>query len=362
VRASTFVLPFALCAAPSAMLGCAVGGQSLGNHDAVTADEGDETLTPIYEVGPGDDEAASTADGGEDTTTTTTTSPPPDGCVPSCTTCGATDGCGGLCKSGSCPRAGDVCTDGHCGCTPTCATCGASDGCGGTCSTGACGAAGEACIGGRCVAPTRSYGSPNSYAYTGGWARAFIAAAQSEAPATIFYTTDGSAPSASSPSKSNVVEASLSGGSLRWYADDGVAEGPQTLSIKVDTSLRTYYGFVVDAVRFTTGGGPVLVTSPGATVTGDAGYSIWSAPGCPACGLQVVYGIETDAQGCLYTGSPGVWPGASARSSFTLKAPSTAGTYHVTVTYTAQYTCAAALSTAPLGSRPTAQVAWLIVK
>lgn len=63
-------------------------------------------------------------------------------CTASCTgkTCGASDGCGGVCSSGSCPS-GATCGGGgvanQCGCTATCAgkACGAADGCGGVCTS-----------------------------------------------------------------------------------------------------------------------------------------------------------------------------------------------------------------------------------
>ncbi|HET7539785.1 MAG TPA: hypothetical protein VFK05_07930 [Polyangiaceae bacterium] len=63
-------------------------------------------------------------------------------CTPSCTgkSCGASDGCGGVCSSGSCPS-GQTCGGGgvanQCGCTASCSgkACGASDGCGGVCTS-----------------------------------------------------------------------------------------------------------------------------------------------------------------------------------------------------------------------------------
>jgi hypothetical protein len=86
--------------------------------------------------------------------------------------CGAADGCGGFCQSGTCPS-GQSCKSGVCGCSqqecqgscckagevcaatgccaPTCSgkACGASDGCGGTCSSGSC-PSGKTCQNGVC--------------------------------------------------------------------------------------------------------------------------------------------------------------------------------------------------------------------
>ena len=72
-------------------------------------------------------------------------------CLPDCAgaSCGAPDGCGGLCD-GPCPVPEVQCVDGAC-CLPNCAgkDCGDSDGCGGTC-IGDCGE-NQACIDGACA-------------------------------------------------------------------------------------------------------------------------------------------------------------------------------------------------------------------
>ncbi len=55
-------------------------------------------------------------------------------CIPqACTTCGASNGCRGLCQTGNCPT-GQACQNGTCRCQPNCSgrTCG-SDRCGGQC-------------------------------------------------------------------------------------------------------------------------------------------------------------------------------------------------------------------------------------
>ena len=77
-----------------------------------------------------------------------------DTCVPNCSAniCGAPDGCGHGCMSGTCPQPGFTCQGGSCACTPNCAgqSCGASDGCGGLCTANTC-AAGFACVAGNCI-------------------------------------------------------------------------------------------------------------------------------------------------------------------------------------------------------------------
>ena len=114
---------------------------------------------------------------------------PPPPCTPKCTACGGPDGCGGVCKSGTC-ASGLTCKSGKCVCVPNCVAkgcgeadscgsvckgcevsakcinsdsawicctpdcadkaCGADDGCGGVCGSGAC-PVGEACKSGKCV-------------------------------------------------------------------------------------------------------------------------------------------------------------------------------------------------------------------
>lgn len=60
-------------------------------------------------------------------------------CTPHCTTCGAADGCGGVCQQGACPTAFE-CVHGSCVCVPNCEgkQCGEDDGCNGSCNVGTC--------------------------------------------------------------------------------------------------------------------------------------------------------------------------------------------------------------------------------
>lgn len=75
-------------------------------------------------------------------------------CIPrQCTTCGASDGCGRLCQTGSCP-AGGSCQGGVCRCNDSCSgkTCGLN-GCGRSC--GACSSGSTCNASGQCVANPR---------------------------------------------------------------------------------------------------------------------------------------------------------------------------------------------------------------
>ncbi len=303
----------------------------------------------LFEVDPGDDS----------------------GCGSACTLCGVDDGCGGFCKTGTCPGNRE-CDAGRCVCVPyACTTCGADDGCGNPCQTGSC-PGGLGCIAGRCGAATVSFLAPPSppHFYTGTWgyidafARNYIASIGAEDPSTIFYTTDGSAPGPSSPHKPSpmTLGVSTSGMTLRWYADDGIPEGARSATIAIDARLQTYYGYLVDVADLG-GGSPIAVVSPGATVNGTANWQAWTMPLCATCRYQLVYGVDDVSAGCLYDGAVGAWPGTSRLSApFTMTAPATTGVHKVNVTYALQLSCATAMSQSPLGARPTETIAWLVVQ
>ena len=83
------------------------------------------------------------------------TPPAPPTCTPSCTnkSCGASDGCGGICKA--CVP-GQTCMNSATGwlcCAPNCdgKACGAADGCGGTCGKGSCPGPQEVCQNNKCT-------------------------------------------------------------------------------------------------------------------------------------------------------------------------------------------------------------------
>ena len=75
--------------------------------------------------------------------------------------CGADDGCGHKCQTGSCTKAAETCQAGSCVCKPSCPAkrCGGDDGCGGACDSGPC-PGGVACMTGVCSVPW-TVGSPD---------------------------------------------------------------------------------------------------------------------------------------------------------------------------------------------------------
>jgi hypothetical protein len=331
--------------------GCAGADGTTPEDDAARdADGGGEVA--LFEVEPGDD----AQDGG---------------CSAGCTVCGAIDSCGGICQTGACPGT-LACDAGACVCAPTgCTTCGADDGCGKRCQTGAC-PAGLACNAGLCTAATTSYLAPPlpahfyhpTYGYLDAYPRDQSVAIGAEDPATIVYTTDGSMPGAGSPRKPSPLSIPVvNGTTLKWYADTGLAESPaHAVSIRVDARLQTYYAYAVDSADLG-GAGPVVVVAPGATVSGTASWQGWTAPACPGCRYQLIYGVDTTSVGCFYDGAVGVWPGKSvAGSAFSVKAPSTPGAHRLNVTYDLQLSCPGALAQNSLGVRPTQTIGWIVVK
>jgi hypothetical protein len=250
-------------------------------------------------------------------------------------------------------------------CTPTCVACGADDGCGNPCMTGSC--ATGTCVAGKCetpVTPTKSYIAPGDYAFGTAWARGITWTIGSEGPSTIRYTTDGSTPTAASAGKTAPAElfVSSSGTVIKWYADNGAKEATiHSITASILTSGQTAYGYIVEKTNLG-GKGPVIVASPGATISGTAAYQAWNNSGCPMCRYQLIYGVGTAAAGCMYDWSPGVWPGASGSGTISVKAPSTPGVYDLNVSYTLQVSCADGIATAPIGVRPTASIGKIVVR
>lgn len=251
------------------------------------------------------------------------------------------------------------------GCSPSCGTCGADDGCGGKCATGACAVSGEKCVLGKCVAPTRSYVSPGTYAFGTSFARGVTMTLASEGAAKIRYTLDGSAPGPTSASGTSPVNLFVptTGTTLKWFADNGVAEATtHSFTVNIDSTATTKFGFMIEKVVLNSIG-PVIVASPGAMIAGSADFEAWNGTTCPACRMQLIYGIGTSEVDCLYDNSPNTWPGAKATGSIkSLVAPSAPGTYKLNVAYTLQNSCADGLATKPIGVRATMEVGTIVVR
>lgn len=254
---------------------------------------------------------------------------------------------------------------GDSGCTPTCVACGADDGCGKPCMTGSC--ASGSCVAGKCVVatpPTKSYIAPGDYAFGTAWARGITWTIGSEDPATIRYTTDGSAPGPTSASKASPAELFIatSGTVIKWYADNGTKEATvHSMTANILTSGQSAYGYIVEKTNLG-GKGPVIATSAGATISGSATYTAWNNPGCPMCRFQLVYGVGTTSAGCLYDWSPGAYPGAGGSGTISVKAPSAPGVYDLNVSYTLETSCANGMAAKPIGVRPTASIGKIVVR
>lgn len=109
----------------------------------------------VYKALAGDlYEVSETLCDGKDNDCNNQTDEPASCCAPQCDgkVCGADDGCGHACATGSCVGPQDLCVAGDCICQPSCIgkACGAADGCGGSCEAGFCGS-NESCVSGDCL-------------------------------------------------------------------------------------------------------------------------------------------------------------------------------------------------------------------
>ncbi|HKY53281.1 MAG TPA: hypothetical protein VJM08_03200 [Anaerolineales bacterium] len=106
-----------------------------------------------------------------------------------------------------------------------------------------------------------------------------------------------------------------------------------------------FIGFNVSAVNLN-GSGTFVTVPAGDPVVVSYNYQVFSDP-CPGCITQLVTGLGspgTHDGSCTYNGVPGVSPGVTGSENTTLIAPSTPGTYNVTVEYHWQFTCSDALT------------------
>ena len=126
---------------------------------------------------------------------------------------------------------------------------------------------------------------------------------------------------------------------------------------------QTNAGYLVTSVTLD-GTSPTVIAAKGATLAARANVQVWVQSDCPACAAQVVYGVDDQDQGCLYDGGPGVYPGVTtAGKMFNVRVPMTPGVHEVRLAHIEQTSCAAAMATKALQTRPTlARIGVIVVR
>jgi hypothetical protein len=196
---------------------------------------------------------------------------------------------------------------------------------------------------GGCAIPApRSWAIPNAGAYPAPFP---IRIGSDDASATIYYTTDGTMPSAASASASGTTSdiPFTAGTPVQFYAASGCAiEMPTHDAVyEIAPTRQTETRFMARELSLA-GASPVAVVSPGAAITGQGTFQYWTRTGAPGNIIQVVYGVESTPMGCAASSVPGVWPGVTTTAMLSLTAPSAPGTYFVYGFATGQFGCDAA--------------------
>ena len=202
----------------------------------------------------------------------------------------------------------------------------------------------------------------------GGYPKAFSITLAADKPGTtIYYTTDGSLPDMSSQSGvTPVAGITISASSMVRYfgIHDGEQNAVATEMFAIDaSSAQSNAGYLVTNVTLD-GTSPVVVVDPGATLTARASVQTWVQTSCPACAAQVVFGVDEPDQGGVFDGGSGVYPGVTMTGkTFSVKAPMTPGVHEVRLAHIEQTSCAAAMATRALATRPTrARIGVIIVR
>jgi hypothetical protein len=170
--------------------------------------------------------------------------------------------------------------------------------------------------------------------------------------ATIYYTTDGSVPTTSSPHGSSplaVVPTATSYTVSYFAATAGATSAIASDSYQVATSCQSTWGFVVSNVKLGAGKTVIVDAMPGEMIAASATVQVWSN-GCVGCGVQLVYGIDPTHQGCVYDAAGAAYPGTTQPASFTVVAPTTPGTYDVLVRLVFDTDCTMARNDAASGT------------
>ncbi|HEX4450280.1 MAG TPA: chitobiase/beta-hexosaminidase C-terminal domain-containing protein [Kofleriaceae bacterium] len=214
------------------------------------------------------------------------------------------------------------------------------------------------------VPPPTVFSSPGPRLHAMGYDFAEAVAvtlAADDPAAVIYYTTDGTTPSQSSKHGTTPVTgiAMSSTATLTYF---GSATGGESATgsdtYDVTSAAQSVAGYYVTSVLLD-GTSPVVVVSPGQVLSGaTAKVQAWVQTSCPACAAQIVYGVDTTDQGCLFDSvrdaptGPGGYPGFTHAETFKVTAPMTPGVHEVRITHSEQTTCAAAMAMHALVTRP----------
>lgn len=211
-------------------------------------------------------------------------------------------------------------------------------------------------------APPRVYSSPGPAAMLyGGYPKSFsITLAADEPGTTIYYTTDGTTPEESSattmraitPIRGITISATTT---VQYFGIGAGGRGTttsETFTIS-STTPQTNAGYLVTNTTLD-GTSPTVIATKGAVLAARANVQAWVQSDCPACAAQVVYGVGDQDQGCIYEGGPGVYPGVTTTGKmFNVRVPMTSGVHEVRIVHIEQTSCAAAMATKALQTRPT---------
>ncbi|MCC6623042.1 MAG: hypothetical protein IT385_17415 [Deltaproteobacteria bacterium] len=129
---------------------------------------------------------------------------------------------------------------------------------------------------------------------------------------------------------------------------DAVAETTAaTDTAPVDTTPLNADREFVEVRNILVNGRTTLIADPGEALEVTLGYTIWSAPECPECTHQLVFGVVGGETGCVYDGVPGVHPGVRTNGSVDLVAPTAPGSYEIRWASLGEADCAAATAAFP---------------
>jgi Chitobiase/beta-hexosaminidase C-terminal domain len=181
-------------------------------------------------------------------------------------------------------------------------------------------------------------------------------------PSTVIYfTTDGTAPTHSSSHAGTPVTsiAIAATSTLDYFGETSGGDSAQVSdAYDVSAAAQSVAGYEVTDILLD-GTSPVVVVSPGQVLSAaTARVQVWVQGVCAACGAQIIYGVDTTDQGCLFdsvrddNSGPGVYPGFTRSATFTVTAPMTPGVHEVRITHSEQTNCASAMSMDSLVTRP----------